>query len=197
MLQIPHDFSGTIWFSSDFHFDDTALLTPVWTTPAGKQRPFSAIEHMNNCILENINAAVQEDDILFFLGDFWTWDLETIAHHRANIRCKTIHCFVGNIDTHFASYGTIFTSVMQYDQVVFEKYATTAVLFHYPLMVRDKVYAGRIHLHGHTHNRIPNPPGKMMDIGVDTNAFQPYRLEEIIDRMKSKDITLQYGTPRS
>lgn len=196
-MKISKDFSHTIRFSADFHFWDTSLLTAIGQTPQGKGRPFDTTHEMDATLLQNINHHIGENDILFFLGDFSVYDMRTIQQQREKIRCKNIHCIVGNIDIHFTQYGELFTSVHHYQQVVFEKRNTTAVLFHYPLLVRDKAYAGRIHLHGHTHNRLPPNQGKMMDVGVDTYHFKPYRIEEIIESMNQKEIVLQYGSPRT
>ena len=42
-----------------------------------------------------------------------------------------------------------------------------------------------IHLYGHSHGRLDGI-GKSMDIGVDTNNFYPYSLDDILKIMKTK-----------
>ena len=44
-----------------------------------------------------------------------------------------------------------------------------------------------LHCYAHSHGRL-QPYGRSMDMGVDTNGFRPYRIEEVVERLKAVSI---------
>lgn len=52
---------------------------------------------------------------------------------------------------------------------------------HYPMREWSGFWYNSIHLFGHVHNTLPDY-GRSMDVGVDTNDFIPYSLEQIVNR---------------
>ena len=52
-------------------------------------------------------------------------------------------------------------------------------LCHYAMRSWPRSFHGSLHLYGHSHGRLPKY-GRSMDIGVDTNSFFPYRLDDVV-----------------
>lgn len=55
---------------------------------------------MNQAIVDGINSRVQENDTLFFLGDWSFAGAANIWNFRKRIICKNIHFILGNHDHH-------------------------------------------------------------------------------------------------
>lgn len=91
-----------IWFSSDFHYGHTNICYGVsqWKNKEESTRRFNTLEEMNNAIVDSINKYVQQDDILYFLGDWSFGGIENIWNLRKQIVCKTIHFILGNHEQH-------------------------------------------------------------------------------------------------
>lgn len=51
------------WFISDTHFSHNNIIRYTG-------RPFQSVDEMNEKLIENWNALVEPQDIVFFLGDF-------------------------------------------------------------------------------------------------------------------------------
>ena len=51
------------WFTSDFHLGHRNIIRYC-------NRPFQSTGEMDAAILDNLNSRVQQNDILYFLGDF-------------------------------------------------------------------------------------------------------------------------------
>lgn len=58
-----------IYFTSDLHFNHNREF--LW-----KERGFSSLKEMNETIIENWNSIVNEDDIVYVLGDVVFGDLD-------------------------------------------------------------------------------------------------------------------------
>lgn len=52
-----------IWFTSDMHFGHRNIMKFC-------NRPFNSVEEMDEALINNWNAVVEESDIVFNLGDF-------------------------------------------------------------------------------------------------------------------------------
>lgn len=191
-----------LWFTSDTHFNhgNICSATTQWTDPV-TCREFKTLEHMNDRLVEGINASVGQDDILFHLGDWSFGGFESIQQFRDRLVCKNIHLILGNHDHHIGrnkeGVQSLFSSVNNYlDLVVKWNVGTQTqdeakfVLMHFPIASWDNLARGVIHLHGHVHlppNRRVGP-GKMMDVGVDGNGLNPISLEDVLKIMEVQPI---------
>lgn len=54
---------------------------------------------------------------------------------------------------------------------------------HYAHRVWPKSHHGSLHLYGHSHGTLPDSGNRSMDVGVDTNKFRPYSLEDIVAKI--------------
>ena len=58
------------------------------------------------------------------------------------------------------------------------------VLCHYSMRKWNKSHYGSWHLYGHSHGNLP-PLGLSFDVGVDTNDYYPYSLDDVSNKMKT------------
>lgn len=167
------------WFTSDYHFSHYNIIRYC-------NRPFSSIEDMNGTLLENINSKVNEEDILYVLGDFafsrprHLW-YDVYKKLRNIIRCKNVILVTGNHDPYYFDYQTMTSVPHPKLNDIFQKVVTTCFvkipqqtrsshtlsriayyefyLSHYACRVWNKSHYGAIHLYGHSH-------GTLKDIGA-------------------------------
>lgn len=90
-----------IWFTSDTHYNHKNICrgTSEWESK-DSTRPFNTLEQMNNFIVNSINDYVQQNDTLYFLGDWSFGGIENIWNFRKRIICRDIHFINGNHDQH-------------------------------------------------------------------------------------------------
>jgi calcineurin-like phosphoesterase family protein len=193
--------SQNIWITSDTHYGHKNICRGVtdWrlndgSIPIDQTRDFESIDSMNASIVNNINEFVNQDDILFHLGDWSFGGFENIRNFWDRIVCKNIHLILGNhdhnIERNRGGCKGLFKSVNDY--VELSVGGKKFVLMHYPLSSWNGLNKGVIHLHGHVH--LPNHKkfgkGRKMDVGIDgSTEFRPYNLiEEIIPIMIKRNI---------
>lgn len=197
-MKIKLEPTQQLFFTSDTHYMHTNICrgTTRWSNADGFTRNFDTLDQMNDRIVNGINAAVGQDDILFHLGDWSFGGFERIEEFRNRINCKNIHIVLGNHDHHIErdreDIRRLFTSVNQYLEleVKGKDWEQNYVLMHYPIISWNKMNDGVIHLHGHVHlsadRRIGK--GKTMDVGVDGNGLDPLHTSDIKRLMKDQPI---------
>ena len=191
--------SGVVWITSDTHYSHKNICRGVtnWRTKDGKipiesTRDFNTIEDMNSVIVDNINSKIGPDDTLIHLGDFSFGGFDKIGQFLDRLVCKNIHLVLGNHDHHIKNnrenIHDRFLSVQNYLEVNIG--GANFVLSHYPLCSWNQLSKGAIQLHGHVH--LPTNKkwgnGKRLDIGVDGNNYQPYKLSEIVHMMDRREV---------
>lgn len=191
--------SGVVWITSDTHYSHKNICRGVtnWRTKDGKiptdsTRDFNTIEDMNSVIVDNINSKIGPDDTLIHLGDFSFGGFDKIGQFLDRLVCKNIHLVLGNHDHHIKNnrenIQDRFLSVQNYLEVTIG--GADFVLSHYPLCSWNQLAKGSIHLHGHVH--LPANKkwgnGKRLDVGVDGNYYQPYKLTEIVHMMDRREV---------
>ena len=191
--------SGVVWITSDTHYSHKNICRGVtnWRTKDGKipiesTRDFNTIEDMNSVIVDNINSKIGPDDTLIHLGDFSFGGFDKIGQFLDRLVCKNIHLVLGNHDHHIKNnrenIHDRFLSVQNYLEVNIG--GANFVLSHYPLCSWNQLSKGSIQLHGHVH--LPTNKkwgnGKRLDIGVDGNNYQPYKLTESVHMMDRREV---------
>jgi calcineurin-like phosphoesterase family protein len=191
-----------LWFTSDTHYNHANICTATtkWIDPV-TCREFQSLEQMNSHLIGNINEKVEQDDILFHLGDWSFGGFEQIQKFRDSIFCKNVHIITGNHDHHIESdkegCQKLFSSVNKYLNLNVKWNVGTPLmgeqrfaLMHFPIASWDNMARGAIHLHGHVHfpadKRIGS--GKMMDVGCDGNELYPIEMSEILRLMNKQPI---------
>jgi calcineurin-like phosphoesterase family protein len=197
-MKIKLEPTQQLYFTSDTHYMHKNICrgTTSWSNADGFCRDFDTLDQMNDRIVNGINSAVGQDDILFHLGDWSFGGFERIEEFRNRINCKNIHIILGNHDHHIErdreDIRRLFTSVNQYLEleVKGKDWEQNYVLMHYPIISWNKMNDGVIHLHGHVHlsadRRIGK--GKTMDVGVDGNGLNPLHTSDIKRLMGNQPI---------
>ena len=163
-----------IFFTADTHFNHPAILKHC-------QRPFSTIEEMNECLIENWNNKVGKKDRIYIIGDLCFSDHLKIIQ-RLNGRK---HLIIGNHDKSLnQTILSHFVSVSQRKEVKINN--RLFILEHCPLRTWEECYAGSILLYGHVHGR-NQTYNLSFDVGVDTNNYWVYEYPEIMKMVKAKE----------
>lgn len=178
-----------IFFTSDTHFYHNNIIKYC-------NRPFSSVEEMNETIINNWNAVVGENDIVFHLGDFGfcgSKEMSTIIN-RLN---GNIYLILGNHDRRTMKQGYVskFKNVSQ--QLYISIDGQRIYLNHFPLLCFDGSYGRRNNeytwnLFGHVHSGPRNNSGldhkrlnilfpAQYDVGVDNNNFTPINYKQVKD----------------
>lgn len=194
-----------LWFTSDTHYNHANICsaTTKWVNAQRLTREFKSLSHMNDALVNNINAVVGENDVLIHLGDWSFGGFDSIAEFRNRLVCKNIHIVLGNHDHHIQrnkeGVQSLFKSVHEYLYLNVVRPGTTKkdamdrydfVCMHYPIASWNNMNSGVIHLHGHVH-LMPNVrlhKGKAMDVGCEGNNLDPISLDEILNIMKDQPI---------
>lgn len=109
-----------------------------------------SIERMNRAMIDNINAVVGENDVLYHIGDaFWGHDIDFAWAMRRQINCRTIHHIWGNHDE--PEVKDLFASSEKYAEVIVDH--QKIFLCHYPMRAWDKSHKGSWCLYGHVHGK--------------------------------------------
>lgn len=179
------------WFTSDFHLGHFNIIRYC-------ERPFADTQAMNAAIVDRLNACVQPNDVLYFLGDFCLGRRDDVEAYRNRISCRTIHFVEGNHDKMTRQLQHLFASWNSLADVCAGK--QRIVLCHYAMRVWPHHARGAWHLYGHSHGNLPDDPMSLsMDIGVDTHDFRPWHFDEIEAVMKAKqearELSLGRPTP--
>lgn len=189
-----------IWFTSDTHFMHKNIAGPKVSSWEEGFRNFNDEIEMSKHIVKVFNQTIEENDILYHLGDWSFGGHENIKKFRDQLNCQEIHLIFGNHDQHIepidSPYRSLFAScqyVKEFSLKVDSKYGIVGkqkfFLSHYGHRVWNKSHHGSIHLYGHSHGTLPGL-GRSMDVGVDTNNLYPYHIDEIMDIMSKIPINI-------
>lgn len=200
-----------IFFTSDLHLNH---LGPKGGTPLWESRGYSSFMDMTDKVISRINETIEEDDVLYHLGDFClnttTEEFESLI---SRMICKNIYMIHGNHNNpHFKIYKNILnitfpnhqsdefevypiryknvTFVGHYKEIVINK--QLIVLFHYPISSWNHIKHGSWMLCGHSHHsfnlsRPDNTESKILDVGWD-GFKKPLSFEEVKLIMDKKNI---------
>lgn len=159
------------------------------------------VRAMNETLIDNHNAMVNDDDEVYNLGDFaMRMRIETLVPTIKRFKGK-LKFILGNHDVaidkaskrgllnDLITSGKVDILGQPYpDQSIVTRKMNgeTIVMAHYSL--RSWVHAprGSIHLFGHSHGNLP-PHYRSFDVGVDCHNFKPVPWDEMIILAKSRD----------
>ena len=141
---------SSIYFSSDLHINHNNIIKYC-------NRPCTVEEH-TNWILSIVNEPLNDDDVMYNLGDFMLGNNVKLPALKAIISQLngTWKFIIGNHDNiekmRAACKGTPHTVLGEYHS--FRHNNKKFVLCHYPIQSWDCMRYGSIHLHGHIHNTV-------------------------------------------
>lgn len=177
-----------IWLTSDTHFRHFNVISY-------SNRPFKTAEEMDEKILANFNEKIMPDDELYFLGDFVMGKekLKGVYEYREKINCKNIYFCRGNHDEWSYKHKEqvlkdgLFKCV---EDVIQIKYTSIPIFCsHYAHLVWPKLRhnCSTYHAFAHSHGGLKSDPTALReDVGVDTNNFYPYSLDDFYLLMADK-----------
>lgn len=174
-----------LWLTADEHYHHRRILQY-------QKRPFSTVEEMNDRLIEAHNSVVGDEDVVIHVGDFSFGKAEDFA--RVAERLAGAHFFMDG--SHDRSMREFFAEghgegsqrlflLPKLFEFTFQK--TKVVLCHYAMENWWASHYGRssVHFHGHSHGRFCSAK-QAVDIGVDTNNFLPYQIEDAISLALAK-----------
>jgi calcineurin-like phosphoesterase family protein len=178
------------WFFSDPHFDHNNVLKFEQGL-----HDFQSIEEHDAAIIERWNSVVQEDDIVFFLGDA---SMPRIKLHYlkwifSQLKGQIIW-LKGNHDTHIGEEWR--KELCEVANIVeFKDYAEISmqdptanhgtrkiVLFHYPILEFNGKFHGAFHLYGHSH-QIVHPIKNAYSVCACITGYGPINFEWIKEKI--------------
>ena len=175
------------FFTADTHFGHKALLT------LGAGRPFPNIVEHDETIIKKWNDKVSKSDDVYILGDmFWGMNEFQIQSYMDKLKGHK-HLIIGNHDKiGVYAKSNRFKEIIQYKELEIDN--TEVILNHFPLAEWQHFYYGSYHLYGHTHGTFnlaemtlkrERPNGNCLDVGVDSNNYEPLSFEEIKEKVKN------------
>ena len=195
-MKIEHQ---NIYFVSDFHIGHQNVIK-------FDGRPFESLEEMHLKLIKNWNSKVNDEDIVFYLGDFTFKNQEIGSWFRNHLKGK-IHFIMGNHDRTSVISKLGFEKVWGCDSglggVTIEVKDPDAnrgyqiiVLCHYPILSWNKSHHGSWHVHGHCHQSLTKNKEmswyykrKVIDAGVNGLEYTPISYKELKKIMNSKIIS--------
>jgi calcineurin-like phosphoesterase family protein len=163
-----------VWFTSDTHFGHRNVIQYC-------KRPYASVDEMNEALIANWNAVVSPEDVVYHNGDVAMCSARRLAGIVWRLN-GTIHLTPGNHDKEALKLKERWASIEPYREITIDK--QKIVLCHYAFAVFNGSHRGTIHLHGHSHGKLPGHRQRL-DIGVDCWDYRPVSLEQIQARLKT------------
>lgn len=173
-----------IYFTSDLHFSDKNVLI------LGK-RPFKDISTMNDTIIDNWNSVVNDDDIVYIIGDIFGKRKRTNILYSLKGEKRLI---MGNHDKVLNKEDlSVFSHI--FENLYCDYKGHRLFLNHYPVKNWIGKEDGSIHIHGHIHsayncyNKVNFNNGKrIIDVGVDCNDFTPISIDQVLNKFNIREV---------
>ena len=178
-----------VFFTADLHLGHSNIIGRC-------NRPFASTAEMNEALVSNWNSRVRHTDTVWVLGDVSFYPPNRTDEILSQLRgFKKL--VLGNHDKMLKKKAGLLGHFTEVHAGLHELYlqdeesagAHFAVLCHYPLLSWNRAFHGSIHLHGHTHSRVPVSSGaRRYDVGVDANAYAPVSLREVLDALRENAV---------
>lgn len=175
-----------IYFTADLHLGHKNIIKYA-------NRPFKSVEEMDETIIYRWNNIINNEDIVYFLGDFCMGNISEFRKYADRLN-GCIYFIPGSHDR-YPTRNTLVSrgnnSYFSFNEPIVEIYPKLKdeygndrliVLCHYSMRSWNKSHYASYHLFGHHHGRL-EPYGLSFDVGVDTNNFYPYSLNMIESKM--------------
>lgn len=163
-----------VFIIADTHFGDSNIITY-------EKRPFLNIEDMDNHIIDSWNKIVEEDDIVFHLGDVGIYPISKMSDIIQRLNGKKI-LVMGNHDTDFTIREWMkcgFSEVYKYPII----YNEFIVMQHEPPQYINSA-TPFFYLYGHVHGTemYPTITRQSACVSVERWDFTPVNIESIKEK---------------
>lgn len=165
------------FFTSDEHFGHQNKMTGIGIIQYCN-RPFESVEEMDEELIKRHNEIVTPQDTTVHLGDFSYYNKQETG--KIIKRLNGDHIFLeGDHDRWLSSARQVWKKKIE-DCFI--------VCCHWPMWSWPRSHYGSWMLYGHHHGRVEGfrTVGKSFDVGVDTNNFYPYSLDEVKGLMETR-----------
>lgn len=165
-----------IFFTSDTHFSQERTLNMT-------RRPFKNIKEMNKLIIKNWNKIVEDEDIIFHLGDFGDYKvLNKLKGKKVLIlgnyeQTELKNDFNNNFNKykkHLINLG--FSAVIEKNYLIaLPEFKDEIFMTHKPIDCKQN----KFNLFGHIHNFCKIKEFGL-NVGIDNYAFKPASMEDVL-----------------
>ena len=141
-------------------------------------RPFDSVEEMNRTIIDNWNRVVNDDDLVYVVGDL-AFGKDKTQHWVDKLK-GNVFLILGNHDR-----GVI--NIPHAEKLILEYKGYEFLLVHNPHGV-DNWSGWRIS--GHTHNNdtknypFINPDKKTINVGIELTGYMPVSLDFLVSKIR-------------
>lgn len=154
---------------SDTHFGHENIITYCG-------RPFANAQEMDEALLTNWNETVNDEDIVYHLGDVYFGKVPSFLH---NLKGRK-RLILGNHDNPKDQIlSKVFEKIMLWRP--WPEYGV--ILSHMPLLDRGlgggETYRELVSVHGHIHTK-PAPSENHINVSVEWTDYKPVLLESLI-----------------
>ena len=186
-----------VFFTSDTHFGHSNIIKYC-------ARPFDTINNMDEALINNWNAKVPKDGIVYHLGDFAWGSINYWEKIREQLNGEIILVY-GNHDEKYLNNERmykLFKEVIPQNKIWINK--IPIYMNHYPFLCFGGSYKGlgaTWQLFGHVHSnprseegldhkRLVNCFPTQYDVGVDNNNFTPISFDELHSYINNRQMSL-------
>ena len=158
-------------------------------------RPFGSMDEMEKIIISNWNNVVNDEDVVYVLGDFSWYKEEKTLEILDMLNGKKV-LIMGNHDRISLDVAKKFSSRVTYLEI--NDGENRVVMSHYPMPFWNGQFRNTVHLYGHVHNSyqqeycekvkaeiryVQNIPMRTYNVGcmMPYMEYRPKTLKEILD----------------
>lgn len=169
------------FFTSDTHLDHANIIKYC-------SRPFPNTIEMNAVIINNWNSVVNNNDTVYFVGDF------AFSKYSSNLFSKLNGnkiLIIGNHDKKDVKHlGWSHVSPFMEIDIA----GQGIVLCHYAMRVWNNSFRGNWMLYGHSHGTLLEDSTLSCDVGTDSWGFKPVSFQRLQEKMNWKKDNKKYFT---
>jgi len=138
------------YYTSDLHLGQDSILQ----TGRFKERPFNTQEEMWRVMIDNWNEKVKKSDDVYILGDIGGYTLDQMRIEVIDKLRGRKHLILGNHDMLSPDIKRRFVEIANYKEITDKSSGKSVklVLSHYPILIWNEMFNGRVLLYGHLHN---------------------------------------------
>ena len=170
---------SNIFFTADTHFGHENIINYC-------DRPFDSLAQMNSEMIGRWNVIVKPNDEIYHLGDF-AFVNKVDVHKLLETLNGRKHLCIGSHDKGIRQYSKHFEKIAESFEIRIGK--QYIFMSHYLHKTWPKSHYNSWHLFGHSHggmNSYAEKEGKLLDVGVDSHDFYPWKFWEIRDIMNNR-----------
>lgn len=163
-----------IFLTADWHFGHRNIIRL-------SQRPFKDIKEHDETIIKNVNEVVDNDDILYILGDLGCYkDLDLLRSMLQRINGRKF-VIIGNHDSRYNLIQLVREKVIEkVEESKTIQYGKNRIfLAHFPYREWPHFFKGSFMAYGHCHNNLKDYE-RSTDVGVDAWNYYPVYIEDFL-----------------